>query len=50
MTITEALLSEFDQEMANTRKMLERVPAGKGDYRHMKSPCRWAGWRRTWRN
>ena len=38
MTITEALLSEFDQEMVNTRKMLERVPADGGDYRpHEKS-------------
>jgi uncharacterized damage-inducible protein DinB len=26
MTISEALLPEFDQEMANTRKTLERVP------------------------
>jgi uncharacterized damage-inducible protein DinB len=26
MTISEALLIEFDQEMANTRKTLERVP------------------------
>jgi uncharacterized damage-inducible protein DinB len=26
MTISEALLSEFDQEMTNTRKTLERVP------------------------
>ena len=32
MTITEALLSEFDQEMEKTRRTLERVPAGKGDY------------------
>ncbi len=38
MTIREALLSEFDQEMANTRRTLERVPADKGDYRpHEKS-------------
>jgi len=26
------LLPEFDQEMANTRKMLERVPEGRNDY------------------
>ena len=26
MTISEALLPEFDQEMANTRKTLERIP------------------------
>jgi uncharacterized damage-inducible protein DinB len=32
MTISEALLSEFDEEMAKTRKTLERVPADKGDY------------------
>jgi uncharacterized damage-inducible protein DinB len=38
MTISEALLSEFDQEMANTRRTLERVPADKADYRpHGKS-------------
>jgi uncharacterized damage-inducible protein DinB len=29
MTIREALLPEFDQEMANTRKTLERVPEDK---------------------
>src|ERR1700724_1556583 len=32
MTIAQTLLPEFDQEMANTRKMLERVPDGKFDY------------------
>lgn len=32
MTINEALLSEFDVEMAKTRKTLERVPAGKGEF------------------
>jgi uncharacterized damage-inducible protein DinB len=38
MTISEALLTEFDHEMANTRRTLERVPAGKADYRpHEKS-------------
>jgi uncharacterized damage-inducible protein DinB len=32
------LLPEFDQEMASTRKMLERVPDGKGEYKpHEKS-------------
>lgn len=32
------LLPEFDQEMANTRKALERLPAGSLDYRpHTKS-------------
>ena len=29
MKITDALLPEFDQEMANTRKTLERVPDDK---------------------
>ncbi len=29
MTIKDALLPEFDQEMANTRKTLERVPEDK---------------------
>jgi uncharacterized damage-inducible protein DinB len=38
MSIAQTLLPEFDQEMANTRKMLERVPDGKFDYKpHEKS-------------
>jgi uncharacterized damage-inducible protein DinB len=38
MSIAQMLLPEFDQEMANTRKMLERVPDGKFDYQpHEKS-------------
>lgn len=38
MSIAELLLPEFDQEMANTRKMLECVPDGKFDYKpHEKS-------------
>lgn len=38
MTISQALLPEFDQEMANTRKILECVPDGKFDYKpHPKS-------------
>ncbi len=32
MRINELLLSEFDEEMKKTRTMLERVPAGKGDF------------------
>jgi uncharacterized damage-inducible protein DinB len=37
-TISQSLLSEYDQEMANTRRMLERVPEGRGDFRpHPKS-------------
>lgn len=38
MTIAQMLLPEFDMEMANTRKMLERVPDGKFDFKpHEKS-------------
>jgi uncharacterized damage-inducible protein DinB len=38
MKISEALLPEFDQEMANTRKTLERVPDDKLDWKpHPKS-------------
>jgi len=33
MTISEMLLPEFDQEMANTRTMLERVPLDKSDWK-----------------
>lgn len=32
MAIAQTLLPEFDQEMANTRKLLELVPDGKFDY------------------
>lgn len=32
MSMSEALLSEFDQEMAKTRTTLERVPAGKAEF------------------
>jgi len=38
MPLSGALLPEFDEEMKNTRKMLERVPDGKFDYKpHDKS-------------
>lgn len=38
MSISETLLPEFDQEMQNTRKLLERVPEDRPDYRpHPKS-------------
>jgi uncharacterized damage-inducible protein DinB len=38
MQISETLLPEFDQEMANTRKVLERVPEGKDEWKpHAKS-------------
>jgi uncharacterized damage-inducible protein DinB len=32
MTIAELLLPEFDHEMANTRKLLERIPEDRFDY------------------
>ena len=38
MTIADALLPEFDQEMAATRRVLERVPDGNPDWKpHPKS-------------
>jgi uncharacterized damage-inducible protein DinB len=38
MSIAEPLLPEFDQEMATTRKLLERVPSDKGPWKpHPKS-------------
>jgi len=38
MPISQMLLPEFDQEMANTRKLLELFPEGKADYKpHEKS-------------
>ena len=38
MTIAEKLLPEFDQEMATTRRVLERVPSDKGQWKpHPKS-------------
>src|SRR5438034_3753028 len=38
MTIAETLLPEFDQEMATTRRLLERVPTDKGEWKpHPKS-------------
>lgn len=38
MTIGEGLLPEFDQEMATTRRVLERVPSDRGDFKpHPKS-------------
>ncbi|HYK09612.1 MAG TPA: DinB family protein [Gemmatimonadales bacterium] len=38
MTIGKSLLPEFDQETAITRRVLERVPDGKGDWKpHPKS-------------
>jgi uncharacterized damage-inducible protein DinB len=38
MTIAETFLPEFDQEMATTRRLLERVPSDKGQWKpHPKS-------------
>jgi len=38
MAIAETLLPEFDQEMATTRRLLERVPSDKGSWKpHPKS-------------
>lgn len=38
MSIRDALLPEFDQEMKSTRRVLERVPSDKGDWKpHPKS-------------
>ena len=38
MTFSEELLPEFDQEMASTRRVLERVPDDKPDWKpHPKS-------------
>ncbi|MEX2152053.1 MAG: DinB family protein [Gemmatimonadaceae bacterium] len=38
MSIAETLLPEFDQEMASTRRLLERVPTEKGQWKpHPKS-------------
>jgi uncharacterized damage-inducible protein DinB len=38
MTMAAALLPEFDQEMATTRRLLERVPSDKGTWKpHTKS-------------
>lgn len=32
MTVSESLLAEFDEEMKNSRKLLERVPDGKFEW------------------
>jgi uncharacterized damage-inducible protein DinB len=38
MTISETLLPEFDEEMKTTRRVIERVPSEKGDWKpHEKS-------------
>jgi len=39
MAIKDALIPEFDHEMAVTRKTLERVPEDKPDYKpHTRNP------------
>src|SRR5262245_4251891 len=35
MKLTEMLLPEFDNEMASTRKTLERIPEDKFDWKHL---------------
>jgi len=54
MTIAETLLPEFDQEMATTRRVIERVPSDKGTWKphqksfslaHLAQLCAWMpGW------
>ncbi len=46
MGIAESLLPEFDQEMSNTRRVLERVPDGKFDFKPAeKAPALgWLAW------
>ncbi len=40
MPFSQTLLPEFDQEMATTRRVLERVPSDKGEWKpHSKSFC-----------
>jgi uncharacterized damage-inducible protein DinB len=42
MNISEGFLIEFDMEMASTRKILERLPENKNDWRpHAKSMTMW---------
>ena len=43
MALNEALLPEFDLEMANTRKTLERVPDESSAGNPTRSPGRWGG-------
>ena len=46
MALRDALLPEFDAEMSNTRKILERVPVDKADFKpHEKSgSLGWLAW------
>ena len=39
MPLNQALLPEFDHEMENTRKSLERVPEGKSDWKPHPKSC-----------
>ena len=38
MTISQSLLPEFDQEMANTRKVLSRIPDNRLDWKAHSEP------------
>ena len=50
MSISELLLTEFDEEMNKTRTTLERVPATRKILPRTPNQCRWANWPRTSRN
>ena len=51
MSFSQTLLPEFDEEMKNTRKMLECVPDGKFDYQpHPKSMSIPRDWPLMWRS
>ena len=40
MSFAETILPEFDQEMASTRKAIERVPSDKGAWKPHPNPFR----------
>lgn len=47
MTVSESFLPEFDQEMATTRRMLERIPEDNFRGNRTRNPWISAGYRRT---
>jgi hypothetical protein len=49
MSYAETLLPEFDHEMANTRKVLERIRTTSSTGSPIRSPTRSAGTPITWR-
>ncbi|HEV7484319.1 MAG TPA: hypothetical protein VGQ65_01460 [Thermoanaerobaculia bacterium] len=49
MTLAELYLPDFDQEMTNTRRVLERIPTDKFDYSPHGNHGRWAASPRTLR-